>query len=99
MKTIIAIFALTALSFSVYQTKMISAYVNQVDGIYIFIDSKPVQEYTVLGEVKSAINDDYEGYRDDLINKAKKKFQGTTAIIIHPPHQNLPTAEAIKFKD
>jgi hypothetical protein len=88
-----------------------SADAQQVQGFYIFTDSKPISEYTYLGTVTPKtvqVGDQVSGneglavceltytqLRDDLIKQAKKKYKDGTAIIIYPAESK---GEVIKIK-
>lgn len=67
---------------------------NQVQGLYIFTDSKPKNDFKYLGTVKSTGtfgNPQYENVRDRLIKQAKKEFPKGNGLII-----DLRTGQADK---
>lgn len=72
-----------------------SATVNQVEGIYIFTDCKPVREYEYLGSVNAlTANGYYEQVRSASIKQGKKKYPTMDALIIHDEGK----ADCIKLK-
>lgn len=79
------------------------AIVEQVQGIYIFTDSKPVKEYDFLGSVEGPKRSmgcwQYERVRDNLIKEALKEYPKTDALILHPHDGAVDKADAIKFKE
>ena len=74
------------------------ANVNQVQGVYLFVQCKPVNEYTFQGNIKSGLT--MSGKPDELFNnvvkQAKKKFPDCDAIIF--TDATLEKADCIKFK-
>lgn len=77
------------------------AEVNKVEGLLIFTDCKPVEEFEVLGKINTVqMGADYEGTRDALITKVKKKHPNADGIIYHPyDRYGVPFVEAINFKE
>ena len=74
---------------------------TQLQGMYIFTDCTPMQEYEVLGTVKSAASlgsSQYTAVRDRLIKKAKKEHPTGTGIIFHFDDGGTDMADVIKFK-
>lgn len=63
-----------------------SARVNQVEGLLIFADCKPMKEYEYLGTVKSNTrafgNTQFEGVRNRLIKKIKSEYPKADGILI-----------------
>lgn len=102
---------LTAYNSIIRNVTAASAEVQQVQGYYIFTDSKPVSEYSYLGTVTPKVVQvgqqvsggeglavcelTYTQLRDDLIKQAKKKFKDFNAIIINPAESK---GEVIKIK-
>lgn len=77
------------------------AEVNQVQGYYIFVDSKPTAEYEYIGTVKvsiSFISEQYQSVRDALIKKARKEYPLGNGIIFHFHDGGTDKADVIKFK-
>jgi len=92
------LFAFTVMN---YEPKKSTGEVEQLQGLYIFVDSKPVKEYEYLGSVKSTISlgdSQYTGVRDRIIKKAKKDFPQADAIMITFKTGGSDQADAIKFK-
>lgn len=78
------------------------AEVNQVQGFYIFVDSKPVQEYEYLGTVKSGLtfsSGQYQSIRDILVKKARKEYPLGNGIIFHFHDGGTDKADIVKFKE
>jgi hypothetical protein len=69
----IGLTSLVALKGANYEPKKATGEVEQMQGLYIFTDSKPVLDYEYLGTVKVtfALDAQYQGVRDKLIKKAK----------------------------
>jgi len=93
-----AFFAFTIVN---YQIKKSIADVDQIQGLYIFVDSKPVMDYEYLGTVKSTVSlgdGQYTGVRDRIIKKAKKDYPQADGIIITFKTGGTDKGDAIKFK-
>lgn len=79
------------------------AEVNQVQGYYIFVDSKPVKEYEYLGTVKvtawNVSSEQYQGVRDGLIKKARKEYPKGDGIIFNFSASGSDQADVVKFKE
>lgn len=93
-----ALFAFTVMN---YDPKKSTGEVDQFQGLFIFVDSKPVMEYEYLGTVKSSVSfgdSQYTGVRDRIIKKAKNDFPQADAIIITFKSGGSDKADAIKFK-
>ncbi|WP_299368335.1 hypothetical protein [Winogradskyella sp.] len=76
------------------------AEVEQMQGYYIFVDSKPISDYEYLGTVKSAItfSGQYQPVRDALLKKARKQFPNGDGIIFHFHNGGTDRADVIRFK-
>lgn len=112
MKKII-ITALTLLVFgyaSVAQEakpKKSDATVEQVLGMYVFVDSAPKAEYQFLGSVgagsglgKAMVGAaEFDAKKMRLIKKLKEEYPNADGIIIHFARGGKDTADAIKFKE
>lgn len=74
------------------------ATVNQEQGKYIFINSRPKAEYTFLGSMKISIA--WTGAGEEMVNialkKALKKFPEADGIVF--TRLNLDRMDVIKFK-
>lgn len=71
---------------------------TQTDGVYIFTDSSPVQEFTVIGVVRQSFFSEYHHTRNRLVRKAKKKYPGVEGIIIITKWWGADEALVITFK-
>jgi hypothetical protein len=103
-KIIFATVLFIAVGFSTnhYTSDKATATVNQVQGVYIFIDSKPVAEYTYLGTVDTkgiaTDNPQYTIIRDKLIGRIKKDWPAADGVIFSFNAGGRDHADAIKFK-
>ena len=72
---------------------------EQIQGVYIFHLSKPVQPYTYLGSIKKGAA--WEGKPTEMLNSQlknlKKDYPGADGIIFTT--LNMDKADAIKFTD
>ena len=101
--TLLGISTSTLFAFKImnYEAKKSTGEVDQFQGLFIFVDSKPVMEYEYLGTVKSSVSlgdSQYTGVRDRIIKKAKKDFPEADAIILTFKSGGSDKADAIKFK-
>ena len=84
-----------------YEVKKSTAEVNQVEGLYIYTDCKPVQEYIYLGSVKSTgslNNPQYTNVRDYLIKKAHKEYENADAVILSLNAGGQDVCDVIRFQ-
>jgi len=101
MKTKITL-ALIALSFIALSFKLAidktSGTVEQVEGLYVFIYSKPSSKYDVSGSVKGpfVVADNIEKRIKTLVLRVKDKYPSAEGAIIT---NDLSNAEAIRFKE
>ena len=89
-------------SFKEYDiTNNSTATVNQIDGLYIFTDSKPLSKYEVLGEVKlsfaSTNNGSYKDAKNRLIEMCRDKYPNAQGLIINSETLRYPS-QVIAFK-
>lgn len=104
MKNLFLICAVSLAAFSfkyAYDVRSNTAEVEQMDGLYIFVDSKPVKEYDYLGTEKVGVSmgsGQYRDVRDKLIKKIKKEYPQAQGILIHFAEGGADKADAIKFK-
>lgn len=91
----IALFSILLLSFSDDKSK---ATVEQQEGVYIFILSKPVAEYEYLGTVvvKATWSGEATEIIDKMIKKTKKDYPNAQGIIF--TDTGLGKADVIRFK-
>jgi len=79
------------------------AEVNELQGVKIFTDSRPVAEYTYLGTIKLTLaftSGQYEPIRDLLIKKARKKYGNSfDGLILELRDGGTDKADVIKFKE
>ncbi len=83
--------------------KKSTAEVEQLQGLYIFTDSKPLMEYEYLGTVSNkgslGLGDtQYSGVRDKLISRCKKDYPQADGIIFTFKSGGTDRADAIRFK-
>ncbi len=69
----------------------------------MFTDSKPTQEYSYLGSVKTGTallprSRQYQPIRDLLIKKINKDYPDADGVIFHFVNGAADVADAIKFK-
>lgn len=88
--------ALVGAGVAEYVVSKKTADVNQERGLYIFTDSKPVNEYVYLGKVKATLTwqGQYQEVIPVLVKKAKKEYPLAEGIIYIAPE----SAEVIMFK-
>ena len=96
------VFLLAAGRYS-YEIRKSTAEVDQIQGVYIFVDSKPVTEYDYLGTVKgvgmgASLNPQYNTVRDAILKKVRKEYPGADAVILRLNAGGKDIADAIKFK-
>ncbi len=94
------LFAFTSIKFEATKG---TAEVNQIQGLYIFTDSKPVKEYEYLGTVKTSSvvsvgSTQYQPVRDKMIKKLKKDFPEADGAIFFFNNGSSDKCDAIKFK-
>ena len=96
------------LSFSlrpmIYDPRKNTAEVEQIQGFYVFIDSKPVMEYDYLGTIngtggRAALNPQYTSVRDALLKRAKKDYPAGDGIIFHLNAGGKDRCDVVKFKE
>ena len=78
------------------------ATVNQLQGLYIFTDCRPVNQFQYLGSVKNGFrmagSSQYTAVRDRLIKKVKADYPAANAIIFHLNDKSADFADAITLK-
>lgn len=87
-----------------YDARKSTAEVEQIQGLYVFIDSKPVLEYDYLGTIngtggRGALNPQYTVIRDAILKRAKKDYPAADGIILHLNAGGKDRADVIKFKE
>lgn len=99
----LAVVAIAAASFAVVQQEKNLAQVEQIQGLYVFVKSKPVNEYEFLGSVKPGAmgNHEFDNLLQMTIKKAKKEYPQADAILfdgsINQTHNTI--VSVIKFKE
>ena len=71
---------------------------ERIEGLYVFIHSKPKAEYDYLGSIKKVVvlNSEPEGMLNAMLRKLKKEYPTADGIIF--TSMNMEKADAIKFK-
>jgi hypothetical protein len=80
---------------------------NKINGFYIFVDSSPIDEYEVLGEVKVDESDkevlksegQYTAIRDNIIKNARSVNYTAEGLIFQYINGGTDKAMMIKFKN
>lgn len=77
-----------------------SCKVNRQQGLYVFCDCKPVQDYDKLGEIVGAggLSSLYSDLRNRLIKKVLKKYKSADGIIINLVEGGRDRADAIQLQ-
>lgn len=105
-KTIFAL-AMFATFAASAQTNKAEATAEQFQGLYVFVDSKPVAQYDFLGTVGKGSSwgkafglqgSEYTDRRDKLVKSAKKEYPQAEGIILHLREGGKDEADVIKFK-
>ena len=101
-KPLIILFIIAAVGFTGKAFDYSAATVNQVEGLYLFIDSKPTNDYKYLGSVKynNALqgNPQYTVIRDALIKRVKKDWPDANGVLFHFSSGSADRADAILIK-
>jgi len=94
----ISLSCFVAFKVATYEPTKSTSEVEQVGGINIFIKSKPVLEYEVLGSEKTTIT--WQGKPQEMINLAMKKIEKdyTTAEGVIFTSDDMDRFDIIKFK-
>ncbi len=97
---ILSILIISSLAFTTSEAERL-AQVNQMDGLYIFVDSRPVEPYKILGYVRKNLTwtGEYKEIKAGLIRKARKNFPESDALIIDFNTWGNNIAEVIRFSD
>lgn len=96
---IISLFAFSSIKFD---NQKATAIVNQLQGLYIYTDAKPANDFEYLGTVKAKGaawgSGQYTDVRDRFIKAAKKDYPNAEGIILHMHDGGIDRADVIKFK-
>ena len=104
--TLIAFFLFGYTNLLLSQNNIANA--NKIQGFYIFIDSQPMAEYDVIGEITSEGHNDrdiknsggqYQPVRDYLINKARQTNYQADGLILTLVNGGTDKAVIIQFKE
>jgi len=99
----IAIGAISLATITITDNDKAKAEVNQLQGVYVFVDSKPVKEYQYLGTVKNGMrlagSAQYQPVRDKLLKKLKEDYPQADGAIFSFVNGAADRVDAIKFKD
>ncbi len=81
----ISVSILLAFRGAIFTPSASTAEVNNVEGLYVFTDSKPIVPYDSLGSIEIGFVTDtqYESIRNNLIKRAKNKFPYADGIIMN----------------
>ncbi|MDF7817665.1 hypothetical protein P1X15_08660 [Runella sp. MFBS21] len=93
--------SLLALKAASYEPRSSTAEVGQIQGYYIFVNSKPVKEYKYIGTVKSSMtwgSGQFQDVRDKLIRKAKKEYPDGDGLIFNFYDGRTDKCNVIKIK-
>ena len=78
-----------------------AARVEQMKGLYVFTDSKPLRAYKYLGNVKGKgfmMNGQYTNVRDALLKRCSEQYPEADGIILHLNSGGFDFADALKFE-
>jgi hypothetical protein len=94
----IAITALFGFIMIKYEPNKKTAEVEQIQGLYVFIHSKPVMEYDYLGSFTPGLvpSKNAQSIINHMIKKSKEKYPNADAIIF--TDDELGKADLVKFK-
>jgi hypothetical protein len=95
---ILSILVISSLAFTTSDAERL-AQVNREEGLYLFVDSRPVQSYEILGYVRKVTGwiNEYDGVKAGLIRKAQRNFPESDALIIDFNTWGHNIAEVIRF--
>ena len=94
-------FLFLAFTFTQQEPKERTATIKKYDGYYLYWDSKPTDDYEVIGmlDASGGASGAYEARRRYFIRKTQKKYAHADAIYYDPDITGKFRAFAIKFKD
>jgi hypothetical protein len=92
--------ALLAFTPSALEPRTSMAHVEEVNGVLIFTDSKPVMPYDSLGTVELSFVTDtqYQSIRNHLLKKAKKRYPNVQGLIMKMNKKGVDKAMVVVFK-
>jgi hypothetical protein len=101
-KILTLIVLVSLLAFSSEETGNDIAKVSNTSNMYIFVDSKPVNDYQIIGVVKARVAVSGVGYSDikeKLVDSAKKMYPSAEGLILRLGSSgSLSYADVIIFK-
>jgi hypothetical protein len=90
------------IKFKENSTKNSQSKVNQYQGVNVFVDSEPLNDFEYVGSVldkgKSNIFQ-YNELRDKLIAVCKKEIMNSKAIVLKLVYGGTDTGDVVKFKN
>jgi hypothetical protein len=100
MKNSIILLAIifTAFAFGKITSDERTATVKKIEGLHIYFESYPSDEYRVIGTV-SANTESYLGKRSRFAHRAAMKYPEADGIYYDPDVTGKFDAQVIKFKD
>lgn len=83
-----------------HEIKKSTAEVNQVDGFYIFTDSKPVAPYDSLGVVTIGFmtGTQYNSMKKNLVKRARKRYPDADGLILQLKNTGVDRCIVLKFR-
>lgn len=90
-----------ATSLSAQNAEKSTAIVNEYQGLYIFVESKPVSKFEKIGYIKFdkfwATDNSFTNMRDRFTQKCKEKYPNADGIILYLTDEKNYAADVIKF--
>ena len=99
-KIAIAVVITGLFAFTVVNNSKRAGEVEQIEGIYFFYKSKPVDSYDILGTVKApgvVLSADPKSMIATMIKRSKKEHPTADGIVF--TKEDMTACEAIKFKN
>lgn len=83
-----------------HEIKNSTAEVNQMEGFYIFTDSKPVSPYDSLGVVTTGFmtGTQYNSIKKNLVKRARKRYPDADGLILQSKNTSVDRCIVLKFK-
>lgn len=77
-----------------------TAEVNNIEGFYIFTDSKPLMPYDSIGvlEIGFVSDTQYESIRGSFVKKARSKFPNANGLIMKFDKKGVDKCIVVKMK-
>ncbi|MBK7651569.1 MAG: hypothetical protein IPJ20_13710 [Flammeovirgaceae bacterium] len=95
----VSLTTLVAFKAVTFQPNSATAEVVNIDGLYIFTDSRPIMNYDSLGVVELGFvsGTQYESIRSNLIKRARKDYPNANGLILDLNKKGIDKGIAIKF--